>query len=233
MANYDSVVAAGIQFLDANYSGDWRKKVDARSLDLASCDVCVLGQIFGSYDTGKADLDIDTTEAKKYGFNTDYDFSALTKAWKTALGADNVLVEKGQIWTDRPGCCAIKVVGTQSISVDNKDVMLYLVQYGSVNKSNGKFTASDATEVSLLKRSDFGTGAPMYVNKFSFFQLKSGMFVTNSTGKVYYIETEGEYGYAREVADQRSSVYNNTIEKQGLRELRLPSGKLFSDTVTK
>ena len=93
MTNYAAKVAAGIKLLDSEKPG-WRDLVNLSSLRLESCDVCVLGQVFGSYDSGKDALDLDSYEAQQYGFNTDYSFQELTAAWKDALGKDNVLVEK-------------------------------------------------------------------------------------------------------------------------------------------
>ena len=37
MTDYTSVVRAGIEFLDRNYVGDWRKKIDLDGLDISSC----------------------------------------------------------------------------------------------------------------------------------------------------------------------------------------------------
>lgn len=41
-------VQLGIEFLDANVP-DWREQIDTAKLDLASCETCVLGQLFSDY----------------------------------------------------------------------------------------------------------------------------------------------------------------------------------------
>lgn len=41
-------VAAGMVWLDENAPG-WRDKIDIEALDVADCQLCVLGQIYGDY----------------------------------------------------------------------------------------------------------------------------------------------------------------------------------------
>lgn len=232
MTDYTSVVRAGIEFLDRNYVGDWRKKIDLDGLDISSCDVCVLGQVFGGYDNGLSTLGIDSYKARDYGFTTDYSMGDLTEAWKDALGKDNSLVEQGQIWSDSSGCCFIKVVGTKLTTIDGVPTMIYITQSGEVDRDKQTFKPHGGNFGAKLRK-DFGEGASQFTEKVKFFSFKAGQFITNSTGKVYYVQAGGEYGQSREIKDQSYAVYNNEINKDGIREVRLPNGKLFSDTVTK
>lgn len=51
MATVEDRVASGVYMLDI-FSPGWRQKIDLANLDITSCRDCVLGQIYGSYETG-------------------------------------------------------------------------------------------------------------------------------------------------------------------------------------
>jgi hypothetical protein len=229
MTDYAAKVAAGIKLLDSKKPG-WRSKIEADDLNLGSCDVCVLGQVFGSYDSGLADLGLDTYDAKSYGFNTSYDFQELTDAWKDALGKNGVLVEKGDIYKDNYGY-AVKVVQTLIITVDNKTITAYLVQSGSVSQGADTFKAYSATEVTLLQKADFETTYKTKVEKFT---PKKGMFVTaTSTGRNFYVCSDDE---VRELKDGAYATWITDIpaaERNSFKEMLTGVGKKFSDTIVK
>lgn len=224
MTDYAAKVAAGIKLLDSKKPG-WRSKVEADDLNLGSCDVCVLGQVFGSYDLGLSDLGLDTFDAKDYGFNTSYDFQDLTDAWKDALGKNGVLVEKGDVYKDNYGY-AVKVLQTIILSVDGKTITTYLVLGGNVDVA-GTFKTYDEKHVTALQKSDFEV---VYKTKVEKFVPKKGMFVTNSAGQNFYMVNDYE---ARELKDGAYTRDINNIDTAGLREMLTGPGKKFSDTIVK
>jgi len=224
MTDYAAKVAAGIKLLDSKKPG-WRSKIEADDLNLGSCDVCVLGQVFGSYDSGLADLGLDTYDAKSYGFNTSYDFQELTDAWKDALGKNGVLVEKGDIYKDNYGY-AVKVVQTLILTVDGKTFTTYLVQTGNVTTS-GSFKTYDEKHITALQKSDF---EKTYKTKVEKFVPKKGMFVTNKAGQNFYMVNDDEM---RELKDGAYAVWKGDVDTTGLREMLTGMGKRFSDTIVK
>ena len=223
MSNYASKVAAGIKLLDEKKPG-WRSLVDVESLRLENCDVCVLGQVFGHYDTGKAKLGIDNYESKALGFNTDYSFSELNEAWKEALGANQSLVEKGDVYKDAYGY-AVEVIATSLVKLDDKTTTVYVVLSGEVR--GGVFKPYDNTNPSLLRRTDFGEGAS-YPTKVDKFVPKKGMFVTNAAGQHFFMISDKE---VRELVDGAYSQWLDNIDRKGLREMVTGLGVTFSESL--
>ncbi|WAB09325.1 hypothetical protein SEA_STELLA_85 [Streptomyces phage Stella] len=227
MTDYAAKVAAGIKLLDSKKPG-WRSKIVMDELDLGSCDVCVLGQVFGSYDSGKYALDLDTYEAKDYGFNTDYSMSELTKAWKDALGKNNVLVEKGEVYKDKYGY-AVKVLATHIVTVGNETITAYIVDAGQVARGSSTFGSYKGAP-SVLRKVDF---EQTYTEKVEKFTPKKGMFLQGASGKAYYMCTDDEI---REVKDGAYATWltdMSAAERSSLKELFTGVGKKFSDTVVK
>jgi hypothetical protein len=232
MTDYAAKVAAGIKFLDSKVasgkiSADWREKIDLGTLSLESCDVCVLGQLFGAYEDGKYTLDIDNYDAKAFGFNTDYSFAELTAAWKDALGKNGVLVEKGDVYKDSYGY-AVKVISTTLVPVDNETITAYIVQTGEVK--GGQFSAYDAKAVSVLRKVDF---EKTYKNKVEKFVPKKGMFVTTASGKNYYMISDDELRELKDGAYSQWLVDITRTERDSMREMVTGVGKKFSETIVK
>lgn len=78
-------VAAGVVLLDRRRPG-WDALVDLAVLDLACGDLCVLGQVFGSYSYGLDALDVDAPA--EYGFNAwgnGNEYGQLTQEWRDAI----------------------------------------------------------------------------------------------------------------------------------------------------
>lgn len=101
MNKYIPAVKRGIKFLDENVP-DWHDRVDVQKLDLGSCQECILGQLYGSFDDGYRELGLSTIESAELGLDSqpvslpvaDYHFfdgmisgeyGLLTEAWKLAL----------------------------------------------------------------------------------------------------------------------------------------------------
>lgn len=85
----DKKVSAGVAFLDVVRPG-WYKEINTKELDLAESNVCMLGEIYGSYLDGKSELGLQSTSAESLGFYIDaasgkgmYDY--LTKSWKQRI----------------------------------------------------------------------------------------------------------------------------------------------------
>ena len=83
MSKHDSIsqrIGQGVALLDANRTG-WEKYLDLETLDLGDCTFCVLGQLYGSYDTGKEELGLNT--GSEHGFDSHRgEFTSLTRAWR-------------------------------------------------------------------------------------------------------------------------------------------------------
>lgn len=85
-------VDAGIELLDEKGPDEWRKKLDLDILDIDSCDLCVLGQLYGHTIDGKEQLDI--SNLKLFGFwpidGTEDCSDRLTEIWKKKLSPESV-----------------------------------------------------------------------------------------------------------------------------------------------
>lgn len=85
---YSDVVQAGIEVLDAKVPG-WECQLDPDTLDLASCQLCVLGQIYGDYFVGKRALEL--LDGDAHGFTVkdatgiDREYGFLTRTWLKVL----------------------------------------------------------------------------------------------------------------------------------------------------
>lgn len=220
--DFSAQVTAGMSLLDQQRPG-WRSEIDLGTLDLGNCQVCVLGQIFGDYEDGLEALDI--SDPYKYGFNAVDGMYALTEAWKDALGKNKVLVEVGDIYTDESGCCGIKVVQTEMVSVDGETITVYLVKSGYVSSGELK----ESSGVSLVRKDVFEENGS-YPKRLVQFKPKRGTFITNDTGKVYYVHSET---IVREIADQSRSYWLSDIDQKGLREAVTSSGILLSEIVNR
>lgn len=95
-------VAAGAAFLDRKAPG-WASRVDVGLLRLSNCFLCVMGQLFGAYDSGRDKLALSHDAAFAYGFHRstqaeiegwivgpDRDWYLLQDAWIVAI-ADRVV----------------------------------------------------------------------------------------------------------------------------------------------
>ena len=83
-------VEAGILLLDQEIP-DWRRGIDPDNLSMELCEDCILGQIYGFFDTGCAQLGLSLADAERLGFYlNDYDatpdnHSLLDALWIEAL----------------------------------------------------------------------------------------------------------------------------------------------------
>lgn len=87
---YEDRVKAGIKFLDENYNGNWREKINLDKLDISDHENCVLGQLFVSYLIGIIKfVSVYGYNSYSMGFNdsNSYETKELTKEWKKQLSS--------------------------------------------------------------------------------------------------------------------------------------------------
>ncbi len=101
-------VEKGMELLDAEAPEGWYGQIDTHALKLSDCSMCVLGQLWESFDNGVKALDLTNEDGEAsydevvtYGFDiadSDYDnssaiggntatagYDVLTKAWLDAI----------------------------------------------------------------------------------------------------------------------------------------------------
>lgn len=220
MTDYTAKVNAGIALLDSEKPG-WRDKIDLGTLDLGSCAVCILGQVFGEYETGIDELDINGYD---YGFNGD-NYRELTAAWKEALGKNNALVEKGDVYKDKYGS-AVKVLQTHLVRLDDDTVIsTYVVSSGQIK--SGKFETYGGTmSLNVLQKSEFESGGA-YPIKVAQLKLEAGMFIT-ANGKNYFVHNSNE---VRELKDGAYATNAAYVDLEDAREMFTGMGVKFSQSV--
>jgi len=80
-------IERGAALLDDKVPG-WQDKIDLATLDMSNCANCVVGQVYGDYDLGLAELDGEAQrQPSRYGFAalpTEM-FDTLTDKWRAFL----------------------------------------------------------------------------------------------------------------------------------------------------
>lgn len=110
-------VARGAALLDHEDPG-WWQRIDVSGLDLASCQACVLGQLFGEFNDGveavfprrldKVDKRIGFAASRGFDVIDDVasdSFDALTAAWLDLINERR--------WSARPGNLALVTASTR------------------------------------------------------------------------------------------------------------------------
>lgn len=221
--SYESKVAQGVQLLDQNVP-NWRDKINVDNLDLGSCSICVLGQVFGDYNDGLNALGVDGYD---YGFNTTGSYASLKEAWVEALGKNNKLVEKGDIYRDSYSY-AVKVLQTSLVKVsDTETISIYIVQTGRVK--NGAFqgdVSMSKPQTAILQRRDFET-AGAYSIKVPVFTPKPGTFIT-AGGRNYFVCSDVDI---RELKDGAYAVNISSVDLSGAKEMMTGTGVTFAKSV--
>lgn len=79
-------IRRGITFLDAQKSG-WREEINLETLKMNTDENCVLGQVFGSYESACDSLGLDQDIAAHMGFvrTKRIGWKRLSKMWRKAL----------------------------------------------------------------------------------------------------------------------------------------------------
>lgn len=83
-------VQAGVKFLDMRLGPDWPNKIDPEKLRMGDSALCVLGQMYGSYSTGIAELGLlNPIDCGQLGFLVDgceeISYRYLNAAWTEAI----------------------------------------------------------------------------------------------------------------------------------------------------
>jgi hypothetical protein len=86
-------VQAGAKLLDEKRPG-WPQGINTERLNVSNTLDCVLGQVYGHFDTGLGDLGLDwvENEDEPYGFSLplfrreEVTYAALTDAWRDEIG---------------------------------------------------------------------------------------------------------------------------------------------------
>lgn len=92
---FDECVALGMLFLDDAVPG-WDDRITPKTLNMASSNDCVLGQLYGSYWVGMRQLRVGYHAAERFGFAYDIkhcnsmlngatEYRVLTQAWVAKL----------------------------------------------------------------------------------------------------------------------------------------------------
>lgn len=230
MTDYTSKVQSGIDLLNAHFGGSsWKKDIDLDTLDLGSCGVCVLGQLFGDYSEGLDELGIGGGYA--YGFDVSSgSFRDLTQAWKDALGKNNTLVEKGDVYKDTYGY-SVRVIGTQLVRLsDTETITVYIVAAGQVkNGVHSDYKSSTGKiETTVLQKKDFETGGTYRFKVDPALKIEAGMFIELANGRKYFVHSEYE---VRELVDGAYAVSTSKISLVGAKEMKTGMGVKFGKSV--
>ena len=118
-------VAKGAAFLDKKCP-DWEDRIDLNLLEISSWSWCLLGQLYGDYDTGVDRLRIYWSSKKwNFGFTISpetkigAEFTELTQAWKEEILARRERKMKviPQPKTQKAKRHLVKVVASTAISI--------------------------------------------------------------------------------------------------------------------
>jgi hypothetical protein len=86
---FEAEVKNGIRLLDEKVPG-WAKRINLAKLDMESCHNCILGQLFGLYETGLYAIGAvisNTKENTEEGFfcHKEEDSDKLKEVWRTEI----------------------------------------------------------------------------------------------------------------------------------------------------
>jgi hypothetical protein len=86
----------GTAFLDNYGPENWDQRINVDKLDMCDTTNCVLGQLYGSFFTGRNSLGLDTDGACELGFDTylrgqDHNCAEYTAAWKETINTRRAL----------------------------------------------------------------------------------------------------------------------------------------------
>ncbi len=126
----------GVAILDSKRP-EWLDEIDFTILDMDSTTTCILGQLYGSYSEGKAQLNMGFQSGEPYGFAGGFgSMSALTSDWKKMfLPAEGDVYYSVSSFSDNRNYAKIhRVVGLGNTT-------RIICQMGRVNYT-GEFTPS-------------------------------------------------------------------------------------------
>lgn len=97
-------VRDGARLLDEQRPG-WWQRIDILKLEMNNCSKCILGQLFGHYDSGLTRLfgsPDEAEEASERGFDHDEEFGAFTTDGQSAYKdrVNNQYSQLARVWID-------------------------------------------------------------------------------------------------------------------------------------
>lgn len=79
-------IKRGVAALDELKGIEWPRRINLTRLYLGSCTRCVLGQLFGEFETGVKALNKPDFDADELGFDRQYEgYQELTEAWQQEI----------------------------------------------------------------------------------------------------------------------------------------------------
>lgn len=84
------VVERGMRLLDERGPESWRDRIDLQTLQIEGTQRCVLGQLYGGFNRGLAELGVSyEPDVSRFGFAAPMDvtYAELNEAWRLALSA--------------------------------------------------------------------------------------------------------------------------------------------------
>lgn len=209
---------------------NWRDKIDFETLDMDSTQVCVLGQIFGSYDKGLQVLDIQSYGAE-YGFSGEM-YAGLKEEWARQLGKELAKpVRLDQIRKEQYSSYGVQVASYMYLEVGGTEKKVYVLRSGKITAGNqfvrydGR-NESNSGDYTIMTSEEIKRSYPFIVEPF---KPEPGMFVTNDTGKVYYTNEDGDLYEVKD--DTYGITFASVANETGWKEVSLPSGKKFRQIV--
>lgn len=202
------VVAAGAAFLDRQGPPNWRNKINTETLSLASSKHCVLGQIYGYYDTGLIKLGLTDSLSRAYGFvygrdGDDFVSSAqLDEAWKDIL--KDVGFTVGQI-VQSALCGFAKIVAKATVG----DTVIYTLHKGKMEDDAFKETSKTSgficrtqeelrTSWKIVPKAEYKPGDILLDQEDNFYFFESELRVWRLRADVSYGNTHGTLKYWQE-----------------------------------
>lgn len=215
--SFKTQVESGARLLD-NKNADWLDKIDFTVLDLASGKECVLGQVFGSYDSGLVKVGIySSAAAQSYGFNASWDYDGLAKAWKDAF-----LPEEGKVYESTQYAPRHKYLRIEKVvGLGNSTRLFALPVY---KESDGTFKVS-------------GDGREYLTRRVSFFRYdwkkfadapKPGAFLQSAQGTKFFVTPDSRLWNMSKPSVAWIS-YNNAVTEYGtLTPVKTVGGDVFT-----
>lgn len=131
---------------------DWKSRIDLADLDLGDSSLCILGQVFGSYDNGlkKIGLELDFVKSRDKGFESgsgSYDnyvsSSELTTEWKKFLRGKKIGPEARKVGSLLRHSAYGSVVLRLVQRVDQGDREFWVVEKMSVDSMDTLISTED------------------------------------------------------------------------------------------
>jgi hypothetical protein len=219
MNTYASRVDQGAKMLDRKVIG-WLDKVDFTKLDMNSVMNCVLGQVYGHYDTGLSKLFLNNSQSAVYGFTTsDYGYgsnmSELKQAWVDAFVPKVGKVYKSQDTYPRYTYLRIEKI----IGMGDTTIIVAL----HVKKVADKFEKVEGADYIFRKPSYFRT----QYKQFEVEAPKPGQFLVARDGTKFFVGNDSKLWNLSNTNTSWSSHAEVLVDHGTLSPLLTVNGRAF------